>query len=209
MRAKIGRVLWWRMLATALALTALPSCNGMGSINFELTGTVRDFQTKQPIEGAYAMAVYQGFSSTLGSGTASWCRKTLGMYTGKDGTFHFPVEKLDNISPVEVVAIKPGYRLHYAVFHSGEVQKHQGKENYIGRDVFLKVHDPEEKNWTLGGRQCDRPESRQAVEANIQYLKIQLDEYIKFGEREQIIRGTREIIKRLEDTPDVNVRSPN
>ena len=64
--------------------------------------------TKQPIEGAYVVAIYREQVVSMAA-MNSWCVKTRGMYTGKDGKFRFPVENLKGNSPLYAGAIKPGY----------------------------------------------------------------------------------------------------
>src|SRR5450759_1147278 len=93
-------------LASVVAYCAPPGT--FRGIDFEFTGNVRDKETKEPLEGAYVVAIYYIREASAGVGSFN-CQKTKGMYTGKDGKFHFPIEKLNNLSPGEVTAIKPGY----------------------------------------------------------------------------------------------------
>jgi hypothetical protein len=102
---------WPALILLTLAVTTVANCAspGMfGKIDFELTGAVLDNETKQPIEGAYVVAVYK--KRVAGPAAIfSYCFKTKGMYTAQDGRFHFPVEKLDGYSPYSVDAIKTGF----------------------------------------------------------------------------------------------------
>ena len=202
MNFKFGTTQWGIIIIAFLATGAtLAYCTPPGTfrtIDFEMTGTVWDHDSKQPIEGAYVMAIYEEAGCALGVGCKSWCVKTKGMYTGKDGTFHFPVEKLDSFSPSEVTAIKPGYFLKRIVFHSSKVQHAQGKENYTGRDVILAKQDPQNPDWHLGNSECGRPFSREAVEANIEFLKIETEEYVRLGRSQNVIDGNQRAIERLQ-----------
>ena len=129
---------WFIAFVLGAAVTTLAYCFPLWpekKIDFELTGTVRNFDTNEPIEGAYVMAIYETVrGGDFVVGTAHWCIKTRGMTTDKDGTFHFPVEKLDGWSPSQVTAIKPGYFLRRVKLHSEKIQHAGGKENYTGRD---------------------------------------------------------------------------
>ena len=191
----------WAALAAFLALsTALVYCvqiGAMGSIDFELTGTVIDVDTKQPLEGAYVVAIYKDTRSSLAR-VAIFCIKTKGMYTGKDGKFHFPVEKRDGLSPQEVTAIKPGYFFKAAKFPQNAGS---GRDWYTGRDILLKKHNPEDKNWTLGGEVCTEPISQEDVKANIEYFNIMLNEYLKYEARKDASDSIRDSIKRMERRP--------
>ncbi len=60
----------------ALSLTMAASCDlpaSNNTPNVEFTGQVLDFDTKQPIEGAYALAVYKKGQHWLGR----YCRQLL------------------------------------------------------------------------------------------------------------------------------------
>jgi hypothetical protein len=162
------------LAAAALSLTMAASCElpaADGVINFELTGQVLDFDTKQPIEGAYVLAVYEkvymGFAAS-----ARYCVKTKGMLSDKEGRFHFPVEKLDSNSPAKLAAIKSDYYFHREKPISEKSAKAQNKETYSNRDVYLKRQDPAKLEFHFGYTTCNRPESREAVDANIEFLKL-------------------------------------
>src|SRR6476469_9435877 len=69
------------------------------------SGRILDEKTMKPIEGAYVIAgYYVALRGPLVSTTQ--CVKTLGMYTNSDGAYRFPIERLDNLSPSTVSAIK-------------------------------------------------------------------------------------------------------
>jgi len=164
-------------------------------IDFEFTGTVRDAQTNEPIEGAYVIAFYGVFFSGQGMGPKVFCQKTKGMYTGKSGEFHFPMEGLDGISPENVAAIKPGYFTRRKILYDNKIPRSQAKKNYTNRDVFLQKQDPQRPNFQLGARSCERPLSREAIAANVDFLKIELAELSRLGlsgiEVEGAVNGIR------------------
>lgn len=208
MNFKFGTTQWGIIIAFLATGATLAYCTPPGTfrmIDFEMTGTVWDHDSKQPIEGAYVMAIYEEAGCALGVGCKSWCVKTKGMYTGKDGTFHFPVEKLDSFSPSQVTAIKPGYFREHFVIHPSKVQRAQGKENYTGRDVILAKQDPGKPDFQFGGLPlgiCTRAEFKDQAEANIEYLKIEQAEYLKYGDKRQASDSTLNMIRRMESLPD-------
>jgi hypothetical protein len=173
-----------------------------GKPDFELTGRVYDDDTKEPIEGAYVVALY--YEGVVGpAAMTKRCKRAKGMYTGKDGTFHFPVEKLDGLSPGMVMAIKAGYFSLWPVIPTDDVWKKQGKEAYSGRDTPLKKQDPQKPSWQLGHGDvyCAGADSREDVEAAIEFLKIRLSEEIRLKGGAQGIRATREMIDDLQSRP--------
>ena len=166
--------------AVTFACYASGSLFGQAKVDFEFTGQVLDFDTKEPIEGAYALAVYEkvdfGFAAS-----ARYCVKTKGMTTGKDGRFHFPIDKLDGNSPVEVVAIKGDYYFRRKETVSPESWKKQNKETYSNRNVYLKRQDPVQPDFHFGYDKCGRPESLDAIQANIQFLNIKKAEVTRLA----------------------------
>jgi hypothetical protein len=170
-----------------------------GKPDFELTGRVYDEATKGPIEGAYVVALY--YEGVVGpAAMTKRCKRTKGMYTGKDGTFHFPVEKLDGLSPGMVMAIKPGYFSLWVTLPPDDVWKKQGKEAYSGRDTPLQKQDSQKPSWQLGHGDvyCTGAEWREDVEAAIEFLKLRVEEERRLGLTAQRIDGTTGMIKRLE-----------
>ncbi|MBL0142911.1 MAG: hypothetical protein IPP91_12620 [Betaproteobacteria bacterium] len=202
------------LLAASIALAGDARASGgsplsFGKPDFELTGTVYDTTTKQPIEGAYVVALY--YKSIVGpAAMAIWCVKTRGMYTGKDGTFHFPVEKLDGDSPLSVNAIKPGYYSDRPVVPSPEVRKKQGREAYTGRDLPLILQNPAKPEFRFGSGDvfCNHAETKQDAAAGVEFLKIELAEFIQLGADEKTIQVTRRMIQRLESRPEVAPAKP-
>jgi hypothetical protein len=162
----------------------------------EVKGTVIDTDTDLPIEGAYVMVIYRDSGGTFLGHSSSWCVKTKGMYTGKDGKFHFPLESKNPF----IRAIKPDYFLshHPPVFEeSGGVLKVAPDPN-----IYLKRQDPAKPDFQLGDSQCERPKYREDVLANIEYLKIANAERVKYGYMQEGIDAVRRMIQRLERVPE-------
>jgi hypothetical protein len=172
------------------------------TIDFELTGTVRDADTKEPLEGAYVIATYKIVRSGLAA-TATPCVKTKGMYTDKDGTYHFPVEKLDGRNPSSTNAIKPGYFLHGYARPDSSAWKNQSAAAYSGRDIYLKKQDPSKPDWRYhdGDVICHEAPTREAAAAGIQFLKIALTEEVRYGAPAQGLEATKGLIEIFERRP--------
>lgn len=172
-------------LLLAIAFTCLgsaASCNLSDSrtINFEFTGQVLDFDTKQPIDSAYALAVYEKVDLSFAA-SARYCVKTKGMVTGKDGKFNFPIDRLDGNSPVEVVAIKAGYYLRRTESVPRDIWKKNNKETYSNRNVYLKKQDPAKPEFLYGFLDCERPLSTEAIEPAVQFMQLVIGESNKYG----------------------------
>ncbi|MBL0142907.1 MAG: hypothetical protein IPP91_12600 [Betaproteobacteria bacterium] len=168
-----------------------------GKSDFEMTGRVYDDATKEPIEGAYVVALY--YEGIVGpAALTKRCKRAKGMYTGKDGTFHFPVEKLDGLNPGMAMAIKPGYFSLWAVLAEPEAWRKQTKEAYTGRDLPLKKQDPQKPSWQHGHGDvyCTGADWREDVEAAIEFITIRLAEAKRLGAG---IQGTRAIESMIED----------
>lgn len=181
------------------ALAAGGNPLSFGKPDFDLTGRVYDDETKEPIEGAYVVAIYYERLESLAVLTHR-CRRTRGMYTGKDGTFRFPIEKLDNLSPGEVMAIKPGYFSRPGFTPTPAVQRKQGKEAYTGRDLPLKKQDPANPSWQLGHPDVffNSARSPNDVEAAIEFLSISLNEEKRLKFTTQRIESTTSMIEILQ-----------
>lgn len=168
-------------------------------IDFELTGRVLDFTTKQPIEGAYVIASY--FEPYPGFGSAgARCVKARGMYTGKDGRFHFPVEKRDGYSPLSVDAIKSDYQYAPSEPVKPEKWRKQNASAYSDRILYLTAQDPAKPNFHfgVGFETCETAETREGAAASVVFLKISLKELIKYGALKQNIDGCRDMIELFE-----------
>ena len=196
------------ILALCLALVAFHgkaaggSPLSFGKPDFELTGRVYEGITKEPIEGAYVVALYY-VDITGPAALTSHCKRVKGMYTGKDGTFHFPVEKLDGNSPGMVMAIKPGYFSLPGYTPPASVQRKQGKEAYTGRDLPLQKQNPQKPSWQFGHGDvyCTGAEWREDVEAAIEFLKLKLAEEQRLGARKQGLDALRRMIEELDSRP--------
>ena len=201
---KSSRARRWAIGAVALA-SAVAYCAPPGTfrpITFEFTGTVRDQETKEPIEGAYVVATYDVFKSGFDVSSRN-CMRTKGMFTGNDGKFHFPIERLDGMSPSNVTAIKPGYYGNKREAGDPREHKQQSPAAYTNRDHYLVKQDPEKPNFRYGDgqEQCIHAETREAVEASVQFLKIKLSEVTRLGGEAWRIRNIGEEIARLEALP--------
>ncbi len=196
------------ILALCLAVVAshgeaaVGSPLSFGKPDFELTGRLYDGITKEPIEGAYVVALYY-VDITGPAALTSHCKRAKGMYTGKDGAFHFPVERLDGNSPGMVMAIKPGYFSLPGYTPPASVQRKQGKEAYTGRDLPLQKQNPAAPSWQLGHGDVYRShaESREDVEAAIEFLKLELSEEQRLGARKQGLHALRGMIEELQSRP--------
>lgn len=188
------------IVASALAFCALPG--PPRTIDFDLQGRVLDKNTMEPLEGAYVIAVYE---TTAASSTAvaRYCIKTKGMFSGKDGRFRFPVEKLDNKSPSYVFAIKSGYFGNDGWLPTEKMAREQPAEAYSRRDVYLNKQDPAKPDFRIGQSElwCSRAKSRDDAEASIQFLKLEMDEFKRVGADERRLRALSEVLSDLERLP--------
>lgn len=194
----------WRsivLVACAMALLSCACSKAPPKIDFALTGRVMDQETRQPIEGAYVVAIYK----TQRAGAAavkSHCTKTRGMLTGKDGKFSFPVEALDTYSPSRAVAVHVDYIL------SGdkkpwEAVKKQTTESYADRDIFLEKqksgNDYVFVNMEVSD--CVYATNPQDAAAAAEFTRHELAQYIKYdtGLSQKVrIESAEEIICQLE-----------
>ncbi len=194
------------LLATSIAAGSAHGAGGnslaFGKPDFEFTGTVYDNVTKQPIEGAYVVAIYREQVVSMAA-MNSWCVKTRGMYTGKDGKFRFPVENLKGNSPLYAGAIKPGYYNGPKVFPPEDVWKKQGKEAYSNRDIFLNPQDPKRPDFAYGTGEesCSHARSKEDAIAGLEFLKIQLAEVTRYKAGAQGINAIAHMIEGIDRLP--------
>jgi hypothetical protein len=135
------------------------------------------------------------------------------MYTGKDGRYHFPVEKLDGLSPRSTNAIKSGYFLKNYTLPESEVWQRQDAVTYAGRDIYLKKQAAIDPNWRKlaseepnfhygnGEQFCTWARTREAAAAGAEFIRIELGEHIKYGAGEGGIRATKSMLQQLLDLP--------
>ena len=183
-----------KRLALAIAVFCIgtaASCNmaNTGTIDFDFTGQVLDYDTKAPIEGAFVLAVYKKVDLGMAA-SAEYCVKTKGMVTGKDGKFNFPIERLDSVSPAQVFAIKADYFLRANEPVPFDVQRKNNKEAYSNRHVYLKKQDPAKPEFFGTFSHCERPQSVEAIEPALQFMQIEIDESNKYG---RDIRSTNSV----------------
>ena len=167
--------------------------------NIELRGRVLDRATKKPIEGAYVIAGYH--EKIVGPAVVKqWCVRTRGAITGPDGSYHFPVEKLDGMSPASVSAIKPGYYFDYVQYPDKKTWKKQDASSYAGRDIYLSPQDEKKLEYSYGPEDkfCYHAKTSADAAASVEFLKIQLAEYIRLGVNERQVGAVRDMIRILE-----------
>ncbi len=180
--------------ASAVSYCAPP---GVFKPSMDVTGIVYDIDTKQPLEGAYVLAVYEK-SAVSGAGSSNWCVKTKGMYTGKDGSYHFPIEQFDNGSPADVHAIKPDY---YFIERDRPPNVRYGwhlKSTFANRHIYLKKQDVAKPEFRYGFRHCERPTSPDDLVDALQFIKITYSEYVKYKRDAMVIKDAAEDIANIE-----------
>jgi hypothetical protein len=179
-----------------LAYCATPSSFWQGKIDFEYTGQVLDVDTNAPIEGAYVLAIYERVDLGL-AGAARYCVKTKGMTTGKDGRFNFPMERINNItSPAQVAAIKTDYYHDSRADFTDKEWRAKNKATFSNRHIYLKKQDPADLKFNYGYTTCERPESREAVAANLEFLKLKRNEVVRIGSHVNGFKRSVEIYDR-------------
>jgi hypothetical protein len=169
------------LAVTLLSLTSIAACSPPWArkADFELTGQVLDFDTKQPIAGAYVLAVYEKVDLGI-AGAARYCVKTKGMLSDKDGSFHFPIDKLDGNSPHMVYAIKADYFLREWELPPSDANRAQTKQAYTNRHVYLKRQEVGKPSFQHGFSLCERAPSSEAVESAVTFLEIMRVEERKY-----------------------------
>jgi hypothetical protein len=201
---KAGKTL---VLLTALCLSFSINASGniWGLLGKDFTGTIIDHETKEPIEGAYVMAIYSIVRSGPAA-TTTWCVKTKGMTTGKDGKYRFPIAELNGLPP-EVSVIKHDY-----VFVRNPIPKawHENSWSeaaYQGWNIYLKKRDANTPD-PFGEQKayCEYADSREDAVASLIYLKIRLEEYTKYPSKDTLLHKQRidviqQRIRKLEALP--------
>jgi hypothetical protein len=157
-------------------------------------GTVRDMTTGLPLEGVYVLAVYYGGGGSMFGHSATWCVKTRGAYSGKDGSFRLPREPEGNPG---VYPIKIGY-LKNSQATSKAREKAGGEAVGPPYDVEMEPQVPG-KGKTSQFIQCERPKSRADAADNVKYLKILTEEFNLYKPGSNFIESLEESISLLEN----------
>ncbi len=174
----------------------------------EFVGQVLDAETAQPIEGGYALLVYLGAGGGPAGHTSSWCVRTRGMYTGKDGKFSFPVDNRGGGHPNIVHAIKSGYFLDVAATaaYNTKKRKHDTPEKW---DVLLKKQDPAKPSFQFGFQDCERPESEAAIEAALNFMSIAVMEEKKYGKDVRSIKAGEDQMQFMRKYAETRAKTKN
>jgi hypothetical protein len=177
-----------RVVAASIILTAtLAYCAAADKAIIEAGGTVIDVTTMLPVEGAYVMNVYYESGAALFGHSGHWCVKTKGMYTGKDGKFHFPIAKS---SFLYVHAIKPDYFSTHNIGPQKMERLWYGVERVIeDPNLYLKPQDPAKPDFQLDN-------------ANVVFEKIYHAEIIKYFPKFQLEDDFQKRIQRWESLPE-------
>ncbi|HEY2627536.1 MAG TPA: hypothetical protein VGI57_00340 [Usitatibacter sp.] len=201
-------ICWIRIIFSVILLLGISvqAADGPGNLapphaSLEYRGAVLDYETRQPVEGAYIVASYY-IRRADPSGQTNWCIKTRGMYTGADGKYWFPVEERNGLSPLMTSAIKPGYAYKTVTQIDSDVWRKQDQVAYDGHDIFLVRQDEKKPDLRFGGDQgCWHAEVAEAAAAGVQFLRIELEEYKKYNGSEQTITAITEEIAFFERLP--------
>jgi hypothetical protein len=159
----------------------------------ESGGTVIDVTTGLPVEGAYVMNVYREAGASFLAHSSSWCVRTQGMYTAKDGKFRFPLEKSKYLY-LEV--IKPGYTQTRAP----EVKWKRtltGTVRVPDPNLYLKPQDPAKPEYSRY-MYCERAYWKRDVAALLEFYKLQLEELQIYGDHDDSIKHLEGRIGQLE-----------
>jgi hypothetical protein len=186
------------MTAMAIAWTAMPHW-ARSQPPLQITGSVIDAETKQPIDHAYVLASYKVVRSGLAA-TKSFCVKTLGMYTGPDGRYQFPVERLDGLSPLSTNAIKPGYYFDKVDFPDPAMWRHQRPEAYANRNIYLRKQDPARPSFGFSDNEenCDEPANADALAPAIKFIEMEIAEEKRLGAPKRGIERHEDLMRALQ-----------
>jgi hypothetical protein len=196
---------YWMFLAVLAASGSMLAFCTEKKIDFEFTGTAYDKDTKQPIEGAYAVAIYKEIRGGYVAVT-SFCVKTKGMYTGKDGKYHFPVEKRNGASPSTVQIIHPDYVWQSANPKPDRIHYQQRAEAYADRDAYMKKQDPANPIFYGHDVWCTEAKKKEDVVAAIEFMKILRAQYVKFNRGQSSLDNLDSMIGDLKEIDERNPR---
>ena len=188
---------------TACAISEYRDPSGVNSGPIR-AGVVIDTRTKQPIPGAYVLAVYNTTECKFPVGCATWCKKTLGMVTGADGVFSFPRES--RYWP-QIYAIKADYFRTNDPADLGRLKwdgKGESPES-LDQNTYLKPQDPNmPKLQFSSGDLCVRADKKEDVVAQLEFLKIEKIEWQKYNKKVDAEVLFRSGIRMLESVPIQN-----
>lgn len=183
---------------TVLCCVAI-GAESMEQRNLVVTGKVLDRATRTPIDGAYVIAGYHE-KIVDPAVVKQWCVRTKGMRTGPDGEFRFPVEKLDGMSPADISAIKPGYYLEFA--ESPESKRRSKNDDRAGEGwtIYLSRQDDKNPRYRYGSEDkfCYHAKTSADAAASVEFLKVQLAEYVRLGADQRQVSAVRDMIERLQ-----------
>ena len=194
----------WIIIVAAL-VSVVAYCAPPGTfrrIDFDYTGTVRDKDTNEPIEGAYVVGMYFVSKSNMAASVFQ-CKKTIGTYSDRKGAYRLPIEKLNGLNPGDISAIKPGYFGNELVIPTRELQRSLSKEAFSNRDVFLRKQDPAKPEFRYGHPEvgCMFAETREDVSASIKFAEIELKELERLEAGSRLLSIAKEQIARLTALP--------
>jgi hypothetical protein len=153
---------------------------------FQLTGSVVDREGK-PLEGAFVLAAY--YETSVGVAVVrDVCVKTRGMYTGADGQFQFPVEKLDVPSPSVPHVILSGYYPSQIKIPPRELQQRKDPSSYSGYVYTMDRQNPNSPQLRIAqDAYCGR--TLEDAAAGMTFMELELREYRRLGRPASEIRN--------------------
>jgi hypothetical protein len=162
----------------ALGCAADNSSRNPSPTGLQLTGSVVNRDGK-PLEGAYMLAGYYVKSVGVAM-SGDICEKTKGMFTGPDGQFRFPVERLDVPSPNVPAVILTGYYLYQLKIPTLEAQQRKDASSYSGFVYIMDKQDPSSPQLrTARDAYCGHTLDDAA--AGITFMEFELREYQLYG----------------------------
>jgi hypothetical protein len=197
-----------KTLVLIAAVCSVFSLNATGNIwgllGKDFTGAVIDHETKEPIEGAYVLALYRIVRSGPAA-TTTWCVKSAGMFTGKDGKYRFPIKELNGLSP-QVYAIKPDYILMRTKVPPIWNENSWLLDAYQGWDVHLKKKNKDSTELGFNAEHyCGYAKTREDAAASVQFMKLLLEERKKYRPTENAVHADlASQIQKLESLPSTN-----
>lgn len=191
MTATIGKV----AIAIAIsALCALPQW--VHADGKQTTGIVVDEDTKAPLAGAYVLAAYHQPRRVQGTLVDTSCVKLMGMYTGADGRFSFPLERLDGYSPLTFLAIAPGYYAGVPRRADGSDWEDRTLKDYTDLRMYMRRQDPANPNfqYSSGDEYCDHTKTPGEGAAGTEFIRAKVREMTRLGAPPQVIERLQQTI---------------